>query len=111
MGRRARRGALAAALRGMPALRALLLRGVEIGAAPAAALFRGGSTPRLRFLEIVPGLAPAGARALAAAGWPFEELVLNGNADLGADGVAALVAAPSLALRRLDLRGCNLDAA
>ena len=48
---------------------------------------------------------------LAATGWQLEELDLSSNHNLGAAGLAALLAAPTFALRRLKLGGCDLDAA
>ncbi len=84
----------------------------------AQELFRASSAegaPQLRALTIrrraTTSLTPAAARMLALAGWPLEALDLRGNWELGAAGVAALVAAPSLALRRLDLPYCVPNAA
>ena len=81
----------------------------------AGELFRASSAdtlPELRKLTLWnAGLTPAAARVLAAAGWRLEALDLSGNDDLGAAGVAALVAAPTFALRRLALQDCGLDAA
>ena len=51
------------------------------------------------------------ATALAATGWPLEMLNLSRNPSLGAAGVAALLAAPTFALRFLDLSRCRLGAA
>jgi hypothetical protein len=104
--------ALATALRRMPALRALALGSLPIENA-AAALFSAAAaraTPQLRSLALGAGvkLAPAGARALAAAGWRLEKLEIVFNEGLGDAGVAALAAAPAFALRRLDLRSCGL---
>jgi hypothetical protein len=48
-------------------------------------------------------LTPAAARLLAAPDWRLEELDLARSAALGAAGLAALLAAPSFALRRLAL--------
>ena len=48
---------------------------------------------------------------LASAGWRLEALDLRGYGDLGAAGVAALLAAPSFVIRRLNLRSCRLDVA
>jgi hypothetical protein len=110
--------ALAAALRRMPALRALELRRVALSDAAAAELFRASSDEaalQLRALTIecagLPRLAPAAARMIAATGWRLEELGLFYNRNLGAAGLAVLLAAPTFALRRLDLAGCGLDAA
>jgi hypothetical protein len=105
--------ALAAALPRMPALRALELWRVLLPDAAAAELFRAASAAsRLRSLTTWDSdLSPAGAHALAASGWPLEELSLPGASDLGAAGVTALVAAPIFALRRLNLFRCGLDAA
>ena len=107
--------ALAAALRRMPALRALELREVELSDDAAAALFRASSgedVPQLRALTIVSAeLSLAAARALAASGWKLEELCLRFNFNLRAAGVAALVVAPSFALRRLKLSYGGLDTA
>ena len=107
--------ALAAALRRMPALRALQLWNVELSDAAAEELFdscRAEAAPRLRSLTVTAAkVTPAAARALAATGWRLEELNLRNNAGLGAAGVAALVAAPTFALRRLNLEHCSLDAA
>ena len=106
--------ALAAALRRMPALRALELREVTLSDDAAAALFRASKNedaPQLRALTIVGAhLTPAVARLLAAAGWRLEELGLFHNPELGAAGLAALLAAPTFAIRRLRLQDCGLDA-
>ena len=105
--------ALASALRRMPALRALKLWNVELSDAAAAELFRRAEcAPRLRSLTVSEArLTWAAVRALAAAGWPLEELRLDEYTRLGAAGVAALAAAPTFAIRRLDLSNCGLDAA
>ena len=107
--------ALAAALRQMPALRALKLEGVELPDAAAQELFRASSAagaPQLRGLTIwSAGLSPAAARMLVSAGWPLQELDLRDNRGLGAAGLAVLAAAPTFALRRLKLVYCGLDAA
>ena len=107
-------GALAAALRRMPALRALEMRSVLLPDEAAQELFRAShaeAAPQLRALHIWSAdLSPAAAGLLAATGWPLEELDLGGNADLGAAGAAALAAAPSFAIRRLGLWS-RLDAA
>ena len=108
--------ALVAALWRMPALRALELRSVRLSDEAAAELFRASrveGAPQLRELSIRHArLTLAAARMLASAGWRLEALNLWGNEDLGAAGVAALVAAPTfLALRSLDLSDCGLDAA
>ncbi len=99
----------------MPALRALEQRSVQLPDAAAQELFRASSAagaPQLRALTIWSAdLTPAAARMLASAGWPLEALDLGGNEYLGAAGVAALLAAPSFALRRLNLRSCSLDTA
>jgi hypothetical protein len=103
--------ALAAALRRMPALRALKLQSIILDEA-AAALFRSKNAPRLRAITVTGvDLAPAAVRALAATGWRLEELDLRMTRTLGAAGVAALVAAPAFAIRRLNLARCKLDAA
>ena len=106
---------LTAALRRMPALRALDLGSVRLPEEAAEELFRASSAaaaPQLRTLTLhMAGLSPAAARMLAASGWRLEELVLRFSSDLGAVGVAALVAAPTFALRRLCLVNCGLDAA
>jgi hypothetical protein len=111
--------ALAAALRRMPALRALELQNVLLPDPAAAALFhasRDHSTLRLREVTIaLADLSPAAVRALAATGWRLEELDLSHNSHLngrmgGAGSAAALVAAPTFALRRLSLASCRLDA-
>ena len=107
--------ALAAALRRMPALRSLALHSVRFADEATGALFWASSAaaaPELRSLSFIhAGLTSALATALAATGWRLEELVLSHNRDLGAAGVAALVAAPTFSLRRLDLSYCGLDAA
>jgi hypothetical protein len=51
------------------------------------------------------------AIALAAAGWRLKRLDLSGNAKLGAAVIAALLSAPTFAIRRLDLSDCELDVA
>ena len=102
--------ALATALQQMPALRALALKEEYFSDAEASKLF-SASVPQLRVLALVQvHVKPAAARALAATGWPLEELDLSGNFDLGATGVAALAAAPTFALRRLSLKSCSVDA-
>jgi hypothetical protein len=107
--------ALAAALRRMPALRALVLERVTLPDAAAEALFRAmraDAVPQLRTLSIrFAGFTPATARALAATGWRLEELDLRRNYDLVAAGLAALLVTPTFALRRLNLRSCSLDTA
>ena len=106
--------ALAAALRRMPALRALELRDVVLSDNAAAALFCASSAeaaPQMRALTVASSeITPAAARLLAASGWRLEELDLLGNFTLGAAGLAPLLAAPTFALRRLDLAICGLDA-
>ena len=103
--------ALAAALRRMPALRALRLWEVTLSDSAAAEMSRKDSMPQLRVLAANHAdLSPEGARALAATGWRLEALDLSFNGRLGAAGVAALVAAPAFAIRRLDLAYCRLDA-
>ena len=117
--------ALAAALRRMPALRALELTHVGLSDEAFEALFCASSAefvPQLRALSLQCNgplhrilanvqLTPAAMRALAATGWRLEELDLHDNESMGAAGVAALVAAPTFALRRLNLALCGLDAA
>jgi hypothetical protein len=107
--------ALAAALRRMPALRELNLMSVQLPDASARELFRApgaNAAPQLDRLSVIDAkLSPVAARALAAAGWRLQELFLNLNPDLGAAGFAALCAAPTFALRHLNLCGCGLDAA
>ena len=107
--------ALAAALRQMPALRALELWSVVLSDDAAAALFRApsnGAVPQLRALTLYfVELMPAAARLLAATGWRLEELNLFYNSSLGAAGLAPLLAAPTFALRRLDMVRCRLRAA
>jgi hypothetical protein len=92
----------------MPALRSLVLRCVTLPDAAAQELLRASSAagaPQLRALDIWgAGLTPAAARMLASAGWWLEALDLSGNGALSDAGVAALVAAPSFALRCLNLR-------
>ncbi len=56
------------------------------------------------------GFGPAAARALAAAGWPLEELALGYTLNLGAADIAALISAPTFALHRLSLKSCSVDA-
>ena len=105
--------ALAAALRRMPALRALELSNFGLPVASAAEIFRPSiaeALPQLRSLAAPwTQLEPGAVRALATSGWRLEELDLGGN-DLDSADVAALVAAPTFALRRLDLQKCGLDA-
>jgi hypothetical protein len=106
--------ALAAALRRMPALRALQLHNFLLSRVAAAALFRRSSAddvPRLRSVAAWARLAPRATRALAASGWRLEELDLRGNTRLGAAGLAALVAAPTFAIRCLGLAECDLGTA
>ena len=106
--------ALAAALRRMPALRVLELRCVTFTDASAAELFRPSGAEDVPHLRILTawgaGLTPAATGALAASGWRLEELDLGNSRALGAAGVAALLAAPTLPLRRLALGSCNIDA-
>ena len=106
---------LAAALRRMPVLCALELECMVLSEAVAGEMFRASSAeaaPQLRALTVSnAGLAPAAASALTATRWQLEELDLRFNSNVGAAGVAALVAAPTFALRRLNLGACGLDAA
>ena len=106
--------ALAAAAPRMPALRALVLYRMKICDAAAAELFRAASAVaplQLRALTLVAAELPlAAARALAATGWRLEELDLF-ESTVGAASLAALVAAPTFAIRRLGLRSCGMDAA
>ncbi len=96
----------------MPALRALEPRNVALPDASAAEAFGAkGAAPGLRPLAVASAeLTPAAARMLAAAAWRLEALDLSFNDCLGAAGVAAPAAAPALALRRLELKDCGLDA-
>ena len=107
--------ALAAALRRMPALRAFELEEVLLPRISTATLFRASNAEDVPCLRSLTArsiqLAPRGARALAASGWRLEELDLRGNTRLGAAGTAALVAAPTFAIRRLVLAECGLNAA
>ena len=107
--------ALAAALRRMPALRALKLRRMRLSDEAAAELFRASSAedaPQLRLLAVTDAdVSPAAVGMLAAAGWPLEELDLRFNDGLGAAHIAALLAAPAFALRRLATSFSSLDAA
>jgi hypothetical protein len=115
--------ALAAAMRRMPALRALELL-APLSDAAAEELFRASGAdgaprlPALRSLAINSTirvddatLLLAAVRMLAASGWRLEELRLRLKAGEAAAGVAALVAAPTFALRCLRLWHCGLDAA
>ena len=110
--------ARAAALRKMPDLRELHLSYLRLSDAAAAAIF-GASARRvhpaltkLRSLHIThTDMTPPDAADLAASGWRLEELALLAHHRLGAAGVAALVAAPTFALRRLQLVECHLDVA
>ena len=106
--------ALAAALRRMPVLRTLELVLVEVSDASAEALFSASSAkamPQLRSLTVsLARLSTAAARAVAATGWRLEALDLGYNRGLGAEGLAALLAAPAFAVRRLGLVACGLDA-
>ena len=106
--------ALAAALPRMPALRALELRHLLLPDTSASELFRASSAedaPQLRALTIWDaGLLPTAARALAATGWRLEELIVY-YGRLGAAGLAALLTAPTFAIRCLVLADCSLDAA
>ena len=59
---------------------------------------------------------PAGARALAASGWRLEKFDLHYHRlvhyhRLGADGIAALIASPTFAIRRLELVRCGVNMA
>ena len=107
--------ALAAALRRMPALRALELRRVVVCAERAGGeLFSADVAPRLRALT----LRTLSARSLrlmeldllVQTGWPLEELHLRVDPGIVPAGVAALVAAPTFAIRRLSLTHCFLRA-
>ena len=105
---------VAAALRGMPVLRALELEGVALSDEAAASLFRAwpAAAPRLRSLALKRAdLSLVTVRALAASGWRLEELDLSEDGRVGDAGVAALVESPSLALRRLALGSCKLSPA
>ena len=104
--------ALAAVLRNTPALRSLELRNVSISDASAEELFCSSveAVPPLRsFACMGANFSSAAASALAATEWELEELNLSFNFDLGA-GLAALLAAPTFALRRLSLASCCLTA-
>ncbi len=112
--------ALAAALRRMPALRELNLFDVPLLPGPAIELFGpfsdAGAAPLLRALAIEAfDFVPAATRALAATGWRLEDLSRDLGMDeiaaLDAAGVTALVAAPTFAIRHLNLAACGLDAA
>ena len=115
--------ALAAALRRMPALRALGLWIVSLGYywGAVGGMFCASSAPQLRELTICNAeLSSEVVRMIAATGWRLEALDLSGNYALhmgargrliGAADAAALAAAPTFALRRLNLSGCDLDAA
>ena len=104
--------ALAAALRRMPTLHELELRNLKLPDASAAELFgTEGAAPRLRKLTMVNSkITPATAVSMAASGWRLEELRLRGTPGLGAAGGAALLAAPTFAIRRLCSTHCGLDA-
>ena len=107
--------ALAAALRRMPALRSLELWGVLVKIQAARELFCSSlaeALPQLRSLTASSSyLNPGIARALAATGWRLEELSLSHNDDLDTNSVAAIVAAPTFALRQLELMDCSLTPA
>ena len=103
---------LAAALRRMPALRALGLWYALRPASPCMEVLARVAMPQLRSLAVAGAeLTPASINALVNSGWRLEVLCLEGEDNLSAAGVAALVAAPTFAIRRLTLCGCNLDAA
>jgi hypothetical protein len=66
------------------------------------------AAPHLRSLSVThTSLSPPWARALGAAAWRHEALDLSSNSGLDAAGLAALAAAPTFALRRLNLMDCN----
>ena len=100
---------LAAALRRMPALHMFELQS-SLEERAAAELFRpstgGEGVPQLRVLSVA-YLFPEDAHALAASGWRLEDLDVNENRNLTAAGAAALVAAPTFALRSLNLGQCR----
>ena len=111
---------LVAALRRMPALRSLELCSLKLqdmllSNAAAGELFCASSAEAVRQLRTLRltdvSLTPEMARMIAATGWRLEELDLYYNSALGPAGAAALLAAPTFALRRLALGACNLDAA
>ena len=106
--------ALLAALRRMPVLHRLALWNTTLSDAAASSLFRASSieaVPQLRALTVMNAdLSLAAVRMLAVTGWRLEELDLWQN-DIGAAGLAALVAAPTFAIRCLALTFIKLDAA
>jgi hypothetical protein len=107
--------ALAAALRRMPALRALELLSGRLSGSAAAELLRLSSAadvPQLRSLGISNGdLVPTTLRALVATEWRLEALDLSFNENVRAAGLAALLAATTLALGQLTPAFCGLNAA
>ena len=120
--------AVAAALRCMPALRALEFKykciplhgycwaenqAVENQAVEVAgelfSVSTAEATPHLTHLTLwCTEITPAVAGLLAAGGWRIQELRIYHNNPLGDAGFAALAASPSFALRRLVLCGCAL---
>jgi len=66
------------------------------------------AAPRLRSFSFLGDLSAAGARAMAASGARLEELEIVSDVHFLDDAVAALVASPSIALRRLKFVGCTL---
>jgi hypothetical protein len=105
--------ALAAALRRMPGLRSLKVSNVPLSDAATSELF--DAVPQVRallFSNARPILArPAlpAVRMLAATKWRLEELTMSGSI-LGGGALAAHLAAPTFAIRRLSLRSCRLGA-
>jgi uncharacterized protein (TIGR02996 family) len=84
----------------------------DLGDGGVAVLAESRAFPALRVLDLGDNrITRAGARALAEhADWPhLHELELKRNTDLGADGLRALLSAPTFAgLHRLDLEKCAL---
>ena len=107
--------ALTGPLRRMRALRELKLHDSVHFDAATALLFIASiakAAPHLRALTLTSAnLTPEAARALAETGWRLDELDLSSNPKLGPAGFAALLAAPTYAIRRLALRRCFLTTA
>ena len=102
--------ALAAALRRMPALRALMVEDLRLPTADLAQLFcaeTAGAAPQLHVLFLKDSPLVAAVPAIAATSWRLKELDFFGGPGKG--DVAALVASPTFALSCLALVSCDLD--
>lgn len=107
--------ALSAALRMMPELAVLTLHNVQFSVNSGATLFRALSmetAPQMHVVRITDSnITPLAVRMMATTGWRLQEIDMAFNSTFGAACVAALIAAPTFAIRRINLQGCSLNAA